>query len=215
MNRYDLSYMLHCNMLDNIKRVFGEISIGVKSDIANLTQMAQSMSAEDVENQLTDEYYFYSETFSSINNNIYLANVMSSSEIYLKRLVKVYLRNNPASTARMSGNGSFLTKFENFISLIRCSISFSDPDWLTLDALRAIRNGFIHGEARYSDVEPVGRAYVDNNPSYFCVNTILDRRGRTKKTTFYIKDDAMLMNAIEVVKRITNKITIAFRAYDI
>lgn len=214
MNRYDVSYMIHGNVLDNIKRVFEEITIGINIEIERLNQKAKQMKEEDIENQLSDEYY-YSETFTSVNNNIYLAHIMSSAEIYLKRLVSIYRHKNPSSSAQMAGRGSYLNKFENFFNATGCSFSFNDTDWVILDALRAIRNGIIHGEAQYSDVEAVGQSYITNNPDYFKVTTILDRTNTLIEKDFYIKDNKMLFDAMDTVKRVTQKITNALKANDI
>jgi hypothetical protein len=195
--------------------VFEEIAVNVKSRIKEINDAAQTMTPEDIENQLADDYYYYSETFSAINNNIYLAHVVSAVEIHLNRLKSIYTTKHPSCRPPGLSGTSFMRKFEGFMSDIGCSFDFAVSDWQDIDAFRAIRNGFIHGGAEYSDVEPVGQLYIDNNPSYFDVKTILRRNGTTQKTTFYIKNDIMLLNAISIVKRITDKITTSLKTFDI
>ena len=214
MNKYDLFLRLHHNRLDNIKQVFEEIAFISKGRIREINDAAQTMTQEDIENQLADDGYFYSETFSAINNNIYLAHVVSAVEIHLKRIKCVYNENNPSFMPTEKKTGSFLCKIEHYLKQTGCSYNFANQDWKDLDAFRTIRNSFIHAGAEYSEVEPVGQLYIDNHPAYFDVQTLLRRNGTIQKTTFYIKDEVMLINAVELVKRISDQITSEMKVCD-
>jgi hypothetical protein len=199
---YNASYRLFEIVLNDLKSVIEETNVFCLTEMNKLKEQAKTMSIEEIEFRVMDEFHYYENTFTKINNNMYFVSIVAEFEVFLKRTCNIYAKKHSLPLLSTNGRESLADKVKDFIKSINSPFDFNRKDWAMILAYTKIRNIMIHADADYQALESNEAQIIDKNPA-FHIETInyedINGNQITEKESFYIHDKSFLSTFIMTI----------------